>query len=466
LNVEPLRPDPGRFLPVQAIHQLLIRPVEDFAAALLARLRAVPAHLQGATAVVRVAPARVPPLWVASAITAARAGARFLQDLPAHPKIVAHAQRLADLPAALPAAQQALVAYADFLQQEIGPQARGDFACGTEHFESLLRRRHFLPVSSMDLRALGERLFQHTQEEMLVACREMGAPDMATLLRRINADHPSADQLLQHYRDAMHAAHAFVRDRDLVSLPLPTRVDVVETPEFLRHQIPFAAYSEPSPQDAEQQGHYYVTPPVDAEQLAEHNHAGIAHTCVHEAWPGHHLQFVVANRTPVARSLPRLLNPSSTLYEGWALYCEQLMHEQGFLARPEARFLLLKDRLWRALRILIDVDLHTRGLTLEAAADLMVRHLGFNRDLALADLTWYTRAPTVPMSYATGWSIINVLRTRLRRDTPDFDLKQFHDRLLSQGSIGLPRVVRRVFGDAAWDAVAQELFPGGGHATA
>src|SRR6185436_20269561 len=143
----------------------------------------------------------------------------------------------------------------------------------------------------------------------------------------------------------------------------------IETPVFLRHQIPFAAYSDPSPTDAAQLGLYYLTPPTDAEALAEHDEIGLTHTCVHEAYPGHHLHFVTVNGTPAARTLPRLLNASATSYEGWALYCEQLMQEEGFLRQPESRILLLRDRLWRALRVCIDVELHTGELTLEAAAD-------------------------------------------------------------------------------------------------
>ena len=108
----------------------------------------------------------------------------------------------------------------------------------------------------------------------------------------------------------------------------------------------------------------------------------------------------------------------------------------------------------------LDVDLHTRGLALDAAADLMTQHLGFTHSQALADLTWYTRSPTVPLSYATGWSIINSVRDQLRHNRPAFNLKQFHDQLLSQGSVALPRVVRRVYGEAMWTAVRHDLVQG------
>jgi uncharacterized protein (DUF885 family) len=327
-----------------------------------------------------------------------------------------------------------------------------------------LRYRHFLDIDADALHAFGETLVAETSKALRDAARDLGADeDLATITRRVQANHPAAEQLLDVYRQQMQAARAFVAARGLVSMPPTERLDVVETPVFLRHQIPFAAYQEPMPTDAGQQGYYYVTPPADAEQLAEHNYASLMHTCVHEAWPGHHLQFVTANGNATARTLPRLLNASATLYEGWALYCEQLMHEQGFLDRPEQRFLLLKDRLWRALRIVIDVEIHTRGLSLDAAADRMVQCLGFPREQAMADLTWYTRAPSIPMGYATGWALINAAR---KRAMPDFTLKGFHDRLLSVGSVALPLVLQRAFGAALWSDVREAVFEGHPHATA
>ncbi|MDH5572462.1 MAG: DUF885 domain-containing protein, partial [Gammaproteobacteria bacterium] len=178
-------------------------------------------------------------------------------------------------------------------------------------------------------------------------------------------------------------------------------------------------------------------------------------------WPGHHLQFVMANLSATASSLPRLLNPSATLYEGWALYCEQLMQEQGFMDTPESRFIMLKDRLWRALRIMLDVELHTRGLSLVMAADRMEQWLGFSHRQAMADLQWYSRSPTVPMSYATGWALINATRSRLQASEKNFNLKAFHDRLLSMGSIPVAQVIQHRFGAPLWKSVLKQVLAPG-----
>ena len=453
VEVEPYHVDPARGLPVHALFQLTMREVDDFPGAARARLQAVPAQIAALRAYVQDKAARVPPLWLQSAITAATRGAEYFHTLPAHPKF----QGRDDWAAPIREAAQALADYVRFLQTELG-EPQGTVGCGREHFDSLLRVRHFLDTDADNLYRLGEQLFEETERDLKDAARALGADDVAQAAKQIQRQHPRADELLAVYTQHMRAAHDFVAARDLVSIPAPQRLDIIDTPVFLRHQIPFAAYYDPAPNDPRQQGYYYVTPPQSDAELAEHDRFGLMHTCVHEAWPGHHLQFVTANRNTAARSLPRLLNASATMYEGWALYCEQLMHEQGFLNAPEQRFILLKDRLWRALRILIDVDLHVHALAPEDAAARLSAVLGFPPAQARAEINWYSKAPTVPMGYATGWALINAARDRLRTRSPAPSLKEFHDRLLGVGSIALPLVMQRAFGADLWRTVHGMVF--------
>jgi uncharacterized protein (DUF885 family) len=377
-------------------------------------------------------------------VAEARAGAGFLRGLPDHPKVVQGFPSLGRLHTALDQAARALGEFAHFLEAELAPSADGGFACGRTHFERILRERHFLDVDADALHAYGVSLFDQTLRQLQEVTRRLrGDTDVAAATAEIRARHPEAGRLLDAYRTQMQAAYRFVQERDLVTVPARQRLQVVDTPAFLRHEIPFAAYLQPAANDPDQCGHYYVTPASGAALLGEHNNAGLAHTCVHEAWPGHHLQFVTAHARPESRTLPRLLNPSATLYEGWALYCEQLMAEQGFLEGPEHEFILLRDRLWRALRVQLDVELHCHGLGLDAAAERMTQALGFPREQALADLLWYTRAPGVPMGYAVGWALINAARD-IQAAGPA--LKEFHDRLLAPGSVALPLVLERAFG--------------------
>jgi hypothetical protein len=448
------RCDPARFLPINAIYQLTVRSVKEFQSALTSRLQAIPGYLREARTFLREAPEQIPVLWLESAVTEARGGAAYFRELRQHPQISAF-----QLDIDLEAAAHAVEDYAVFLERDLSSQAQGDFACGHEYFDMLLRYRHGLNLTADDLHAFGQHLFNMTLAELKAETKRIrGDEDVQALSWQIQAEHPAATKLLATYQERMEAARAFVRQHRLLSVPQVENLEVIATPGFLRHLIPFAAYLQPTPMDPEQQGWYYVTPASGEAALGKHNFAGLPHTCVHEAWPGHHCQFVTANLNAVASTLPRLSNPSATLFEGWAVYCEQLMQEQGFLNAPEARFVLLKDRLWRALRILLDVELHTRGLEVTEAAQRMQAILGFSREQAMAEVTWYTRAPTVPMGYATGWALINAARERLQQHKLDFELANFHDRLLAEGSIGLPFVLKTQFGDAFWEEVHQDVF--------
>jgi uncharacterized protein (DUF885 family) len=369
--------------------------------------------------------------------------------LPSHPKVQAAFKDPAALQESIDTAKDAINEFATFLERDLLPRSHGVYAVGEEHYELLLKKKHFLDLDHQTLLALGESLFEKTKKELAAVAEEISpGRDIDEVARQIQENHPSASELLSVYRRAMEAARTFVRGQQLVSFPPKEELHVVPTPEFRRHEIPFAAYLSPSPKDPNQVGYYYVTPVVDDDLLREHNWVGLENTSVHESYPGHHLQFSVANSIPAASTLPRLMNESSVFYEGWALYCEQLMQEQGFLKSKEHRFVMLKDRLWRALRIIIDVKTQTGKMTYDEAADLMVQELRFPRAQACADLNWYSQSPAIPMGYALGWSIISRLRTEQEgRLRSRFNLREFHDKLLSAGSISLPLVERRCFAE-------------------
>ncbi len=438
---------PDHYLPTDAIYILTVRATRDFSGNLLSRLNRTPRVLQQGIANLSRPEANPPRLWTEMAIEGAKGGVSFLDNLPKHPKVQATVKDTAALAAAILKATAAMNDFASFLERELLPRSHGVYAVGDEHYNLLLRKKHFLDHTAESLLALGERLFVRTKQE-LTALAEKLAPGkgIEAVTRAIQDKHPSIDGVLPAYEKAMESAREFVKQNQLVSFPPREKLHVVHTPEFRRHEIPFAAYLSPSPKDPNQVGYYYVTPVSDDDLLREHNWVGLENTSVHEAYPGHHLQFSMANSLAAAATLPRLMNESSVFYEGWALYCEQLMQEQGFLKTKQHRFVMLKDRLWRALRIIIDVKTQTGRMPYDEAADLMVRELRFPRAQACADLNWYSQSPSVPMGYALGWSIINRLRNEEQtRLGGKFDLCQFHDKLLSAGSIALPLVEKRHF---------------------
>jgi uncharacterized protein (DUF885 family) len=438
---------PDIYLPVEAIYILTVRSTNDLARNLLSRFERSPAVIAQGVANLSRTEANPPRLWTEMAIEAAKGGISFLDTLPGHPKVQSEVAEAEALRQAIEGAKDAIHDFALFLEREVLPRSRGVYAVGEEHYHLLLKKKHFLDLDAQSLLALGQSLFDKTKAELAALSDDL-APggDIEEVARRIQADHPSQEEVLPAYKRAMEAAREFVKQKNLVSFPPREELHVVPTPEFRRHEIPFAAYLSPSPKDPNQVGYYYVTPVTDDELLREHNWVGLENTSVHESYPGHHLQFSVANSIPTASTLPRLMNESSVFYEGWALYCEQLMQEEGFLKSREHRFVMLKDRLWRALRIIIDVKTQTGRMSYDEAADLMVRELHFPRPQACADLNWYSQSPSGPMGYALGWSIINRLRQQERaRLGGGFDLREFHDKLLSAGSISLPLVEKRHF---------------------
>ena len=438
---------PDTYLPIDAIYILTVRATNDLAGNLLSRLERAPAVIRQGIANLTSPEANPPRLWTEMAVEGAKGSVGFLDNLTDHPKIKESVRDTAALRAAIERAKGAVNDFAAFLEQDLLPRSRGVYAVGEAHYNLLLKNKHFLAHDAQSLLALGENLFARTKKELGELADELApGKEIEDVARAIQDKHPSIDEILPAYRKAMEAARDFVKETNLVSFPPKEELHVVHTPEFRRHEIPFAAYLSPSPKDPNQVGYYYVTPVTDNDLLREHNWVGLENTSVHESYPGHHLQFSIANCNPKSATLPRLMNESSVFYEGWALYCEQLMQEQGFLKSKEHRFVMLKDRLWRALRIIIDVKTQTGKMSYDEAADLMVRELHFPRAQACGDLNWYSQSPSVPMGYALGWSIINRLREQeQKRLGSKFALHEFHDKLLSAGSISLPLVERRHF---------------------
>ena len=449
--------NPLAYVPVNAVYQLLIHPVPAVQKAIKHRLQAIPEYLRGARALLASTPERVVPVWLRYAVEQCETGARFVRDLGGNWLLGGMFSNPARLQPLLDDASHALEEFARFLQRDVLPAAAGDFALGEQRFNRVLAEAHFLEVDAGQVLAFGERLLAATENELrrLADSIQKGA-DPGTLLIQLKQRHPQPQALLDTYRRRMRAACEWLHQHDLVTLPDKESLHIQDTPGFLQPLIPFAAYQPPMPVDEKQQGLYYVTVSDDKACLAEHNLYSIDLTSVHESYPGHHLQFVTANRKH-AGNMTRLVHASASLYEGWALYCEDLMEERGFLDKDEHRFMMLRDRLWRALRVIIDVSIHTRGMSIDEAAELMIEKLGFDRQQAEAELAWYTTVPTVPLCYATGYALIKAVREHQQQEA-GFELKAFHDALLEQGSIALPLVIRRAFGEDAWSYARARVF--------
>ena len=230
----------------------------------------------------------------------------------------------------------------------------------------------------------------------------------------------------------MERARRFVAERGLVTVP-DGSLDVVETPSFMQPLIPFAAYDPPGAFAEQRTGWFFVSVPEEA-QLREHSAHELALTALHEGYPGHHLQHLVAQAQP---SPVRRVVWTPLTVEGWALYCEEMMGEEGFFLDPAEAFFQRLHLLWRAVRIVLDVRLHTEGMTVAQAVRFMMEKLDLARESAEAEVRRYCANPGNPLSYAVGRRELLRLREDWRRRAgAGFTLRKFHDEVLSYG--GLP----------------------------
>ena len=165
---------------------------------------------------------------------------------------------------------------------------------------------------------------------------------------------------------------------------------------------------------------------------------------LHEAWPGHHLQEGFASRLG---SRLRRMSHSPLLSEGWALYCEEMMFEQGFFLEPHTRLVQLRDLLWRASRVVIDVGLQCGRMSMTEAVDYLVQHAALDRASAESEVRRYITTPTEPMML-----LLELRDEAMKNLGPRFALHDFHDAVLRSGSIP-PFLVR----EELWERLKLEV---------
>jgi len=414
----------------------------------LARLEKIPTFMeQGKTNLKRGA--NIPKVWTETGIETASSGKEFFNTMiPIFAeKVPQIKQRILD---ATQKATEAFDSYETFLKEEIAPRSDGDFAVGKKLFDYLLFNHHMLPYDSDQIYSIGQELIEATQKEMEGVSQEIDAQkDWPEIVKEIKKTHPEKEKLLQFYKKEMERARDFVKQKDLVNIPQGENLEIIETPIFERNIIPYGAYMPPAPFEVKQEGFFWVTPinenlPQDQqkEQLQGHNSFGAVLTALHEAYPGHHLQLVHSNRV---NSKVRRLFGTSLFWEGWALYCEDMMYEQGFYTDPRTRLLKLKDQLWRGCRVVIDVGIHTNKMSFDEAVKMLVNVAKLEPVNAKAEVKRYTSHPAQPLSYSLGKMEILKLRDEYKKiKGKDFDLKSFHNRLLSYGSIPIKLVRERM----------------------
>ncbi|MBI5800935.1 MAG: DUF885 domain-containing protein [Verrucomicrobia bacterium] len=340
-------------------------------------------------------------------------------------------------PARTAAARAASQTYHDtVMARPLAPE--GSFAIGAEAMQRRVREQIGLDytLAEIETLALGEAV--RVRALLDAACRKFGkGRTVEEIISKARAGwNPGADLPAVYRAETKRVADGF-RAAKAVTFPQGDELQVRLVPEFMRHLYPTAAYSSPGAFEKRQRGIFWVndlslTKTTEAEKLAERQqHFGLSLTAAHEAYPGHHLQFVTANRHP--RKWRRLF-AHAVFYEGWTLWCEQMMVDLRIDRTPWLRIQQLHDALWRVNRILVDLRLQTGRYSYEQAAAHLRKHLGFTKARSEAEINWYSASPTVPMSYWLGRLENERLRERLVVGR-GWSLQQFNDWLLSFGTI-------------------------------
>ncbi len=407
-------------------------PLEERLTSIAARLEDAPRYL-AATRQRAEAPVR---LWVEIDIESSEAFGQFLDSILAAARSEHVEERLSHrLQRAADELRHALHEHAAWLKNELMPRARAEWRTGPEQFEELVRLRA-LEADGDEILAVGHEILATEKAARDAVCAEIDpGASPSEVADIVKDDHPGTfPEALEAYRSSMARARSFVIEHELATMPPQDVLRVIETPHYERHLIPFAAYYEPPRFDPDPAGTYVVTPPATDAMWREHNYASISNTSVHEAYPGHHQQLAGAITNP---SLVRTLGLSAAEFvEGWAFYCERMMKEAGFDDTPTHRYIQHTDAIWRAVRIILDVQLHRGEIGFEDAVRFMVDQTGFEEAAAVAEVKRYTSTPTYQLSYLYGRHMIDRLRDRVERAMgPAFNLKFFHDTLIYGGSM-------------------------------
>jgi len=446
------RRNPGEYIDATTGGVILLimkefAPLPERLASILGRVREVPRVLEEAKG--NLVPADVPRVWAETALEQAQQAPLLFTALLPRLAQGAAPELVDELSTSGRKAGEAVEDYVAFIRDEILPNAEGDFAIGKDLFDEILREDHMVDYDSDELLEIGWDELRATEKMMDELAREID-PDRSAreILKEAKGDHPSPERLLATYEEAMRAARDYVVEHGIVPLPPGESLRIVETPVYLRPIIPYAAYMPPGILEEKQEGIFVVTP-VDPDaseeekeaKLRGHSSTKIPVTAIHEAYPGHHLQLSWANR---AETLPRRMGSflATMFIEGWAFYCEELMEELGYISEPLQRLGRLSDQLWRAARIILDVSLHTRGMTVKEGIDFLIARCGLEPANAAAEVRRYTMTPTQPQSYLMGKLQILELIEEFKRENPSLGLREVHGAILSSGSLPI-RLMRR-----------------------
>jgi uncharacterized protein (DUF885 family) len=445
--------EPGMYLPTSAIYSLVQR---DFAPA-AARMKSVTARERAALANLAAARAnlvakRVPPVAIDIVLQQMPATISFFKtSLPRAFSAVSDGPDKIAFDKANAAEIAAIESYRDWLRTNLRPKATGDFAIGADAYRRMLADQDMVTIPLPKLEAVGVRELASLQEQFRRTAAQIDTKrSPAEVAGALAREHPAPDQIIRTVSDGLAALRGFVVEHHIATIPSTVAPIVAETPPFMRATT-FASMDTPGPLEKSTEAYFYVTLPDPSwperrqqQLLAFFSAPTISDTSVHEVYPGHYVQFLNNRRNP---DLVRALYVSGANAEGWALYCEQMMLDEG-LHRGDPRYRLaeLQMALMRACRYLVGLRMHTAGMTVAQAEKFFEKNAYMTPHNAHVEALRGTEDPGY-LRYQLGKLMILKLRADLMaREGREFNLGRFHDTFLGEGAIPVPLIRRAMLG--------------------
>ncbi|HVT91798.1 MAG TPA: DUF885 domain-containing protein [Bryobacteraceae bacterium] len=424
-------------------------PEADRMRSVIAREKAIPAALEDAKANLK----NPPKIYTEVALEQLPGIIGFFRkDVPAAFPGVKDSSLLAEFRQANEAAAGALEKYQEFLKNDLLPRSHGDFRLGAANYRKKLLYEEMVDTPLAELLKVGYANLRENQRAMKdAAARIDPTRDPAAVLADLMKDHPAPDELVASVSNTLSGLREFIETRHIVGIPSQVLPTVEETPPFMR-ALTSASMDTPGPYEkVATEAFFNVTPPEKdwpKERIEEHmqsfGRAELTTLAVHEAYPGHYVQFLWVPRAP---SEAKKILGAGTNVEGWAHYCEQMMLDEGFgNGDPKLRLAQIADALLRNARYIVGVEMHTGNMTFDQGVDFFVKEGHTTRELALVETKRGTSDPTYLMYTLGKLEILKLREDYKKKQGAAFTLEGFHNEFLKQGFPPIKIVRRNLLG--------------------
>ena len=422
-------------------------PPEERLRSVIARENEIPRALTQARGILR----NPPKIYTDIAIEQLPGNIDFFQTtVPEAFKEVKAAALRAEFKSSNDATIAALKDYQRWLQKDLLPRSRGTFAIGAENYRLKLLYDEMVDAPLPRLLKIGYARLRKDQQALVDAARRIDPNKKPEdVLKELERDHPTADNLLASAQKQLDGLRQFLIDHKIITVPGGAQAKVVETPSFMRATT-FASMDTPGPYETKATEAYYnITLPDPSwskekqeEYLEGYNYPLLSNVSVHEVWPGHYTQFLWLKNNPQLTKV-RKLTGAGTNSEGWAHYSEEMVLDEGLYNNdPRYRLAQLVDALLRDCRYIVGIKMHTQGMTMDQAKEFFVKEGHQVAVVGEMETKRGTGDPTYLMYTLGKLEILKLREDYKRKIGSAFSLQDFHDRFIKAGNPPV-KIVRR-----------------------